>query len=434
MTALAPGARVGDYVLVARAGTGASSEVWRAEHVASRGIPVALKLVRVDRSNGVTRELAQLKALSHPSIVKCFGSFWNDPLRVFVLELEWVDGVTLDRLADEPRFSEAHRLWLLHHVAHALAYLHAMGVIHRDLKPANILVSRHFFAEPSRASGVRLVDFGVAGEATRPITNHDGIEGTLAYLDPELILGGSGTNTPARDVFAFGVIGWELLRREHPLGSLPHRGDVEARHRWFAAAYAEVREGRRPYPKTDTDEVLALLAGCLALDPYARPESAAEVARRLDDAAPGVVASVRPAGATQVSRPVAPPVVASPGHLVVLALGVLVAALAALVIGVAVVVIVASRASAASTSPRTDGTSVCRLPVPEVRPVNPPGRSPTGALRSGKSMLTTLKEDVKRGEYVTVQGSEQGDDGECWYRVKVNSSGNVGWMHRINVP
>ncbi|HTJ83553.1 MAG TPA: protein kinase, partial [Polyangiaceae bacterium] len=162
---LAPGDTVDRYVVLAPVGAGGQATVYKARDVAS-GAVVALKLValigRASADARARREAHVLARLVHPSLVRCHRSFEDDRRRVVGMVLEWVQGTTLDRAREDPRWVSAHTHAALVHVASALAKLHEHGVVHRDLKGSNVLVSDAFLARPTDPSSIKLADLGIA--------------------------------------------------------------------------------------------------------------------------------------------------------------------------------------------------------------------------------------------------------------------------------
>lgn len=153
-------------------------------------------------------------------------------------------------------------------IAEAVAYLHGRGVVHGDLKPSNVVVG------PGGAP--HLIDFNLAAGEMNPAA----VRGTPAYMAPELIdaaLGGrpvGGTDGRPADLFALGVVLFELLTGRHP-----YRPDGDAA---LADLAAVARRGLAPMPGTIPAAVAAAVAGCLAPDPRHRPASAETVAAALD--------------------------------------------------------------------------------------------------------------------------------------------------------
>lgn len=216
------GSRVGPYRLVRRLGEGGMAEVWMAQRDdGAFQRTVAIKLLfrnahsseRDSFAQRFARERDILASLDHPHIaglhdagVTAAGQPW--------LALEYIEGETLTRWCDAQRLDIAARLRLFRQVLLAVQHAHANLVIHRDLKPGNILVT---------AQGeVRLLDFGIAklmepeggALAETELTHLAGRPMTPQYAAPEQLLG--QPLTTACDVYALGVVLYELLCGERP--------------------------------------------------------------------------------------------------------------------------------------------------------------------------------------------------------------------------
>lgn len=216
-----PDLRVGDsvgaYRLLRELGRGGMGAVWLAER--SDGLlkrPVALKLPHLSGAAGVqrerlTRERDILAALNHPNIARLYDAGLTPGGQPF-LALEYVEGRTLLEDCTRRSLGLRERLDLFGQVLEAVKYAHIHLVVHRDLKPSNILVT---------ADGqVKLLDFGIAklvadGEASvTELTQFGGRAMTPDYASPEQILG--HPITTASDVYALGVLLFELLSGERP--------------------------------------------------------------------------------------------------------------------------------------------------------------------------------------------------------------------------
>ena len=214
----AAGDDIGRFRLLRHVARGGMGEVWQAQAVdGPDDAPVALKLPLLHRAGSMVaarfeREARLLATLEHPNIARLLQAGCADDGTPF-LALEWVDGQPLLAWCDTQRLSRAARLQLFEQVLAAVAYAHARLVLHRDLKPANILVDRQ--------GQVKLLDFGIAKlmsddaqvDATE-LTHAAGRVMTPSHAAPEQVRG--QTLTPATDVYALGVLLFELLSGQRP--------------------------------------------------------------------------------------------------------------------------------------------------------------------------------------------------------------------------
>jgi len=227
---------IGHYRILGKLGEGGMGIVYEAEQLDPKR-RVALKVVRgrfVDENTirMFRREAETLARLRHPHIGGIYESGrTEDGQHFFAMEL--VQGENLDAfLARRPRVMSPDevrfRLALFRRIADAVHYAHQRGVIHRDLKPSNIIISREPGSDSSvtTVSGVRLpdlkiLDFGLARitegdvQATQ-VTEVGVIKGTLPYMSPEQARGQSEAIDVRTDVYALGVILYEMLASAKP--------------------------------------------------------------------------------------------------------------------------------------------------------------------------------------------------------------------------
>lgn len=217
------GLRIGPYVIEAALGEGGAGSVWRARRADGRaGPPVAIKLLHLSllgRTGGLRfeREGAILARLTHPNIARLLDAGIAPGGQPYLV-LDLVEGETIDRHADLHRLGIDARLALFDAVLAAVAHAHSHLVVHRDIKPSNILVDTH--------GHVKLLDFGIAklleqtdAGATRTATGHRAM--TPHHAAPEQLQGLPVTT--ATDVYALGVLLYQLLVGRHPTAADPTR-------------------------------------------------------------------------------------------------------------------------------------------------------------------------------------------------------------------
>ncbi|MBM4194655.1 MAG: hypothetical protein FJ202_09805 [Gemmatimonadetes bacterium] len=198
-------------------GRGGMAVVYRAVDLRLRR-KVALKVLppdlafRADVKSRFVREAQLAAQLSHAHIVPIYAVDETGGIVWFAMGL--VDGDPLAKLLHQtPRPELAFVRSVLREVADGLAYAHARGVVHRDVKPDNILIDR--------ASGRALVtDFGIAraAEGDLRLTATGVVVGTPAYMSPEQAMGDKDVDGRA-DIYALGVVGWQMLAGELPFKS-----------------------------------------------------------------------------------------------------------------------------------------------------------------------------------------------------------------------
>jgi len=257
------------YILVQPIGQGATGTVWRGVDRAS-GEPVAVKLLHeslLRQPKLVTRfvqERTILLMLRHRYVVRVRDLFSVGETLGLVMDL--VSGGSLrDHLREHRTVPAGEAARLAAQVAAALAEAHELGVVHRDLKPDNILL-----ATDGGRLDTRLTDFGVARILNTPsMTTPNAVFGTPHYMAPEAFH--AATASPATDVYALGVLLYELVTGRPPYDSdsIP---DLMRRH-------MDGSPERRP---GIPDALWDVIMQCMALKPRLRP-SAAELVADLTD-------------------------------------------------------------------------------------------------------------------------------------------------------
>src|SRR5438132_1248542 len=233
------------------------------------------------------RETKRCLELTHPHIVR-IHDFIHDE-RSGCISMEYVDGETLSNLRAEKerRVFEPDEIaaWISQ-LCEALNYAHHHAhVIHCDLKPANLMVNQR--------GSLKVSDFGIARNLTDSVsrlTAHQGRGGTLIYMSPQQLNGKRCTHLD--DIYSLGATIYELLASKPPFYS----GNID---RQICERIAPSMTERRKELDIEPASVPPIwedtVAGCLAKDPSRRPQSATEVAQRLQLTSAPTGTSVAPA-------------------------------------------------------------------------------------------------------------------------------------------
>ncbi|MCW5767421.1 MAG: serine/threonine protein kinase [Phycisphaeraceae bacterium] len=218
-----PGDQIGPYTLLERIGQGGFGVVWLAQRTTPFVQRVALKIIKpgMDSHAVITRfeqERQTLALMDHPNVARVLDGGVTSPAlgsRPYFV-MEHVQGEALDRYADARRLTIHERLALFISVCHAVQHAHHKGVIHRDLKPANVLVS-----QSGDTPTVKVIDFGIAKAITPApgveVTQAGWVVGTPIYMSPEQASGDGRDIDTRSDVYALGVLLYELLAGSPPV-------------------------------------------------------------------------------------------------------------------------------------------------------------------------------------------------------------------------
>ncbi len=268
------GQRIGPYTIRTRLGAGGFGHVWKADR-RSPDMTVAIKLLRRDRMEDASRarfmaEAQALARLDHGGIARIYEAGIDDgTLGDPYIVMEYIEGEPITKYCDRRRLSIDQRLALMAAVSEAVHHAHVRQLLHRDIKPSNILVTEvkrdprsitdrerrlivgregemAIFARP------KLVDFGLAKSLSPNVRLSDQsltedlgkLMGTLEYMAPEQTSHDPLTVDTRADIFALGVVLYELVA-----GVLPLTHDELVR-RALDEAIATVRSSRRPDPST----------------------------------------------------------------------------------------------------------------------------------------------------------------------------------------
>jgi len=286
--------RIGKYDLCDKLGRGAFGVVYQARDP-SLERDIAIKVLRLrHRTNGdiVQRFLQEARAtarIAHPGIVTIYDCGLVEASRgpTAFIAMELLAGESLTkRLARSGRIAPALAIEIVRQVASALEAAHRVDVLHRDLKPDNI----YLVPDPAMPSGerIKILDFGLAKLGHGGHTQVQNVFGTPRYMSPEQCRSSAQVDHRG-DIYALGCILFELVT-----GGPPFDGNVRQvidRHQRVCPPRARSIAPECPAALDD------LIAGMLAKDPLARPQTMAAVQLQLLAAAPVAGAGEPPARA-----------------------------------------------------------------------------------------------------------------------------------------
>lgn len=276
---------LGPYRVVRKIAVGGMAEIYLARQRGLEGLERTVVLKRIlekhaNHAEFVTMFLDEARlmaALSHPNIAQVLD-LRRDGSALYLV-MEYVRGPTLHQLLGAARKSRQRlpdkpALGIALAVAEALHYVHecrdelgrSLGIVHRDLNPANVVVSYD--------GAVKLIDFGIAKAATQVYETRTGVvKGTYGYMAPEVLTGALSIDHRA-DVFALGILLYEILIGQHPFDVSNEPGLFD---RIIEARYPRPRDVRPDLPS----ELDGLISRCLAPHPEGRPESVEQFVHEL---------------------------------------------------------------------------------------------------------------------------------------------------------
>ena len=255
------GHQLGDYTVLRLIARGSSARVHLAEDRRT-GEQVAIKIAdgdeRWNEAEGerfrrlFANEASLAGKLVHPNIARMYSAVLGEELSYIVME--YVPGRDLRHYCQPGQLMPREQVIpLLFKCARAVDYAHGCGILHRDLKPANVLLSEQ--------GEVKIIDFGAAQISWATQTQLGGFLGSPAYMAPEQLL--ERAPSPATDVYALGVILYELFAGAHPF---PGDGGPGTVHRIL-------HEEPVPLATQAADlspALLSVVARAMARDPAAR--------------------------------------------------------------------------------------------------------------------------------------------------------------------
>ena len=282
------GARLGPYEVVSRIGAGGMGEVYRARDT-RLGREVAIKVLPAgfaedaERLRRFEREAKATAALSHPNILDVHDVGTHEGAPYLVEEL--LEGESLKQRLERGALPASEALSIAVQIARGLAAAHEKHIVHRDLKPGNVFLTNQ--------RAVKILDFGLAklvegvpvGEADTlthaptGATEFGRVLGTVAYMAPEQARGQPVDQRA--DVFAFGVVMYEMVSGERPFRGATATDTIAA----------ILKEEPAALPSRVPPALVEVIGKCLEKDPDSRYRGGSEVlqaleAVKLDEAAP----------------------------------------------------------------------------------------------------------------------------------------------------
>ena len=254
---------LGEYRLVSRLGQGGIAEVYKAIQMKlDREVAVKILSVKLSKDPDIVRrfdrESVTIAKLNHPHIVQVYDRGFSHGRYYFVME--YVQGVSFKEALLSREVATVTKIEMLIMALKALDYAHKNGVIHRDIKPANILIDMN--------GSAKVADFGIAqiiGAPEEERTSADVIMGTLAYMSPEQKLSSRNVDY-STDIYAVGVILYEILTGQKPLGKFKMPSEIDTRipqefDRVISTCLAQNAAERYRSAVALKDELLEIISG-----------------------------------------------------------------------------------------------------------------------------------------------------------------------------
>ncbi|MFK7758523.1 MAG: protein kinase [Phycisphaerales bacterium] len=207
---------VGPYEVQSILGHGGMGTVYKASQSNPSRI-VALKVIHERSKHAQIRKRFKSEAdilarLNHPGIATIYASGIDDSETIPYVAMELIDGKPITEYVKDSNLTTTDIIKLLRDVCDAVSYAHRLDIIHRDLKPGNIMVDQ--------AGQVKVLDFGIAIDQSiedrTMVTQTGQLLGTLQYMAPEQIDQQHTSITSQTDVYALGLIAYELLTGNSP--------------------------------------------------------------------------------------------------------------------------------------------------------------------------------------------------------------------------
>ena len=270
------------YAILGEIHRGGQGVVYRARQIATHRT-VAVKVLLTGafatskQRRRFEREIELVAGLRHPNIVTVYDSGVTEDGRHW-FAMEYLDGNTLDEFIAGHQLTLADKLRLFCRICGAVSHAHQHGVIHRDLKPANVIVGA--------GEALHVLDFGLAKPVNAEIdrekatvTTEGSFLGTLAYASPEQTTGDPAAIDVRSDVYALGVILYEMLTGVYPYPVSGRLSDVVDA---IANTPPKPLRSFTDLPERLDDEIETIARTALAKEPDRRYQSAEALGRDIE--------------------------------------------------------------------------------------------------------------------------------------------------------
>ncbi len=266
MITLERNTKVGTYRIVRLLGRGGMGTVYKAVHE-TLGREVALKFLNpelLENPQILERFKTEAKVMAkidHPYIVNVYDFF--NYKGTWVLVMEYLEGQPLSELIKKNKLSWRRIAQIGKEISQALSVIHQNGIIHRDIKSSNIIITKD--------GKIKILDFGIVRTEEANYKTATGVVlGSPAYMAPELIK--EGKVTPLIDIYACGVVLYEMVQKE-----LPFSGKS-----FFELVLNITSNKYKPLRPDIPEELKNIIKKAMAFEPSKRYQSASELARDLE--------------------------------------------------------------------------------------------------------------------------------------------------------
>lgn len=260
----------GRYEIIRQLGAGGMGAVYLACDPNERTFQVAIKVLypgtlqSTKSRERFRNEITASYRIKHRNVVRAYEYFDAEDVQAYAME--FIDGGDLLEQLRAGRMACSEAVLILTQIASALEAIHKAGIVHRDLKPENILITKQ--------GEVKITDFGVARlRESRTLTNAGSMVGTPKYLAPEYVE--TGESDGRGDIFAIGVIAYELLSGTSPFGKDFKPQQVLDRMKMRIPALQEVTPGC-------PSELAAIVHKAMSLKVRERYQNATEMREDLE--------------------------------------------------------------------------------------------------------------------------------------------------------